>query len=236
MRLLCLLVPLLATEAVAQSPLVSSPTDAATPSQTTPPVETAPPPAPAAAAGIEPAQVPTVEQEPWYSLHKGRKFGVQLDLGGPDGGGLTALFRPYWWLRVNAGLAYNIMGVGIRGGLTAIPVRWVVTPSVNFDLGHYFNGDFTKFVTPSNDAERALLQDTAYDFWSAQIGLEFGSEEGFAFYVKGGIAHLSATVPGAEVSAYMNSKGTTSGTVSAADAHFSALLPCFSLGFTYFIF
>jgi hypothetical protein len=221
---------------VAQNPTASSPPDAALPSQTTPLAESAPLAAPATVSVPEPTQIPTVEQDHWYSLHKGRKFGLQLDIGGPDGGGLTALFRPFWWLKVNAGLAYNVMGAGIRGGLTAVPIRWAVTPTLNFDLGHYFSGDFTKFATPTNDAERALLQDTAYDFWSAQIGLEFGSQEGFVFYVRGGIAHLSATLPAKDVAAYWNTKNP-SGTVDVkGDANFSALLPCFSLGLNYFIF
>jgi hypothetical protein len=178
------------------------------------------------------------DQDSWYSLYRGKKFGLQLDVGAPEGGGLLVLFRPFWWLRANAGFAYNVMGTGIRGGLTVMPFHWAVTPTLNFDLGHYFSGDLNKFVTASNAAEHAVFSDAAYDFWSAQIGLEFGSQDGFLFYLRGGIVHIGATVPGRDLSAYLNSTGTTATTTfsSRGDGQFSALLPCVSLGFMFYIF
>ncbi|HXN42037.1 MAG TPA: hypothetical protein VN918_09630 [Myxococcaceae bacterium] len=175
------------------------------------------------------------DQDSWYSLYRGKKFGLQLDAGAPEGAGLLVLFRPFSWLRANAGFAYNVMGSGIRGGLTLIPFHWGVTPTLNLDVGHYFSGDLNKFVTASNAAEHALLSNAAYDFWSAQIGLEFGSQDGFLFYLRGGIVHIGATLPGRDVAAFMNSHGTT-GFNSPGDGQYSALLPCVSLGFMYYIF
>jgi hypothetical protein len=175
------------------------------------------------------------DQDSWYSLYRGKKFGLQLDAGAPEGAGLMVLFRPFQWLRANAGFAYNVMGAGIRGGLTLIPFHWGVTPTLNFDLGHYFSGDLNKFVTASTASQRALYSDAAYDFWSAQIGLEFGSQDGFLFYLRGGIVHIGATVPGSDVGAYLSSSGSTVVT-SRGDGQFSALLPCVSLGFMYYIF
>jgi opacity protein-like surface antigen len=201
MRLLSILAPLLACEAMAQPADVSA----------------------------------APEQDHWYSLYKGKKFGFQLDAGVPDGAGLMVLFRPWAFLRVNGGLAYNVMGAGIRGGLTATPFHWIATPTFSFDLGHYFSGDLTKFVTASNPAEQALLSDTPYNFWSAQIGFEVGSQEGFAFYLRGGLTYLSSTLSGQNVAGYMNSRAIT-GYYRAGDAHFSALLPSVTLGFVFFIF
>src|SRR6266404_52892 len=35
-------------------------------------------------------------------------IGLGIDGGAPGGGGLTLLVRPFWWLRLNGGLAYNV--------------------------------------------------------------------------------------------------------------------------------
>jgi hypothetical protein len=241
MRLLCMLVVLFTTSAVAQRS--SSPPGSAPPAASSESGASASPRSSDAPRDLtfpvdsRPAVVEqsSADQDRWYSLYRGKKFGLQLDGGAPEGLGLMALFRPFWWLRANGGLAYNVMGVGIRGGLTVMPFQWAVTPTLNFDLGHYFSGDLNKFVTASNAAERAMLSSAAYDFWSAQIGLEFGSQDGFLFYLRGGIVHIGATVPGRDVAAYMSSSGNTAVT-SRGDGQFSALLPCVSLGFMYYIF
>ncbi len=243
MRLLCVLVVLVTTLAVAQGS--SSPPDAASPAASTASGASASPSSSDAPKDltfpVEGRPTPVVEQksspdqDSWYSLYRGKKFGLQLDAGAPEGAGLMVLFRPFQWLRANAGFAYNVMGAGIRGGLTLIPFHWGVTPTLNFDLGHYFSGDLNKFVTASTASQRAVYSDAAYDFWSAQIGLEFGSQDGFLFYLRGGIVHIGATVPGSDVGAYLSSSGSTVVT-SRGDGQFSALLPCVSLGFMYYIF
>jgi hypothetical protein len=161
-----------------------------------------------------------------------KTFGFQLDAGAPDGAGLMLLFRPFSWLRANGGYAYNYLGSGIRGGITWTPVHWAVTPTLNFDLGHYFSGDLTKFVTPSSTAERDLLSSAAYTFWSGQIGLEFGSQNGFVFYLRGGISYLSAAASGQSVARLLLAGITAD---HAGEGHFSALLPSFSLGLLVFV-
>ena len=236
MRLFSILLALLATEAVAQSSSsppsseasaseapVQSPSgspDVSAPSDSTGNVETR-----------GPADLQTsANEDHWYSLYRGKRYGLQLDASLPDGAGLLVLFRPYWWLRANAGFAYNYLGAGIRGGVTVMPLHWAVTPTLSFDLGHYFSGDFTKLVTPSTDAERALLSDAAYNFWSAHLGLEFGSQDAFIFYLRAGISHLSAGLSNQNLTGLLNAAGP--GHYQAnKDGDFTALLPSVSLGF-----
>ncbi len=189
---------------------------------------------PSAASGPADVQA-SADEDRWYSLYRGKKFGLQLDAGVPDGTGLMVLFRPYWWLRANGGFAYNVLGVGIRGGVTVMPLHWAVTPTLNFDLGHYFSGDLTKFVTPSSEGERALYSDTAYDFWSGQIGLEFGSQDGFVFYVRGGITHLSASPSAQNLTRFLN-ESAPGHYLARRDLDFTALLPAVSLGILIYIF
>jgi hypothetical protein len=193
------------------------------------------------ALAVPPAQAGLAESDsgasgsPWYGLSAGRKLGFALDLGVPQGAALEVLFKPWWWLRLNGGFAYNVIGTGIRGGLTLIPFHFAVTPTLNFDLGHYFSGDLTKFTSSSDPNEEALLHDAAYDFWSLQLGLEFGSQNGFLFFTRGGLAHIGTTLSGQDVTNYANSRPGTTGTFAVGDAHFSALIPCFSFGFSLFV-
>jgi len=239
MRLICLLIPLLASEAGGQLPpsgAAPSGTPQLAESPSTPVASSSPALGETSVAAGDTAQVsPTPDQDRWFTLYRGKKFGLQIDAGAPDGAGLSGVFRPWWFLRLNGGFAYNVIGTGIRGGLTLMPVQWAVTPTLNFDLGHYFSGDLSKFVTTSNEAEKALLRNAAYNFWSLLIGLEFGSQQSFLFYLRGGIVHISNTLPGPDVTRYVNSTSAT-GFSSRGDAEFTALLPCFSLGVVVYIF
>lgn len=188
-------------------------------------------------SGQQPA-APAMAVDGSQSSQRFSRFGLQLDVGAPGGAGLMLLYKPLWWMRLNGGLAYNIIGVGIRGGVTVMPVRWGVTPTLSLDVGHYFSGDLNKFVTTSNVYEKALLSQAAYNFLSAQVGLEFGSQDGFVFYLRGGLTYLSAGLAGKDLTDYANSTygAGSSERYAFGDANFTALIPCASLGFMFFLF
>jgi hypothetical protein len=165
-------------------------------------------------------------------------FGIGIDGGAPGGGGLTLLVRPLWWLRLNAGLAYNAVGFGYRGGISLAPGRWAVTPTLNLDVGQYLSGDFTKFVTVSDPNVNVLLSNTTYSFGTAQLGLEFGSQRRFAFYIRGGITYLMSTLSANQLNAIVNGNLGGTGTTATfrGDGRFTALVPCASLGFNIFVY
>jgi hypothetical protein len=162
-------------------------------------------------------------------------IGFGIDAGAPGGAGLTLLVRPLWWLRLNAGAAYNVGGFGFRGGITLSPGQWTVTPTLNLDGGRYLSGDANKFVTVTDPNAQALLSRTTYTFATAQIGLEFGSQRWFTFYLRGGLTYLISTLSGTDVSAIANGNNP-SNTWRAADTKFSSLAPCASLGFNFFVY
>jgi hypothetical protein len=183
------------------------------------------------------AQRPTDEQEkkPWYVLDDGTHLGVQLDVGAPGAAGLVAVFRPWWWARVNAGLAWDVIGVGARGGITLLPAKWAVTPTLNLDYGHYFSGDATTFSSGSTAAEKRLLQNAKYDFVTGQIGLEMGSQQRFIFYLRGGLSYFRASANGSDLTAVAAERAGTGTTVTFGDAKVTGLIPCFSLGFLVYV-
>jgi hypothetical protein len=162
-------------------------------------------------------------------------IGIGIDGGAPGGGGLTLLVRPLWWLRLNGGLAYNVAGYGFRGGITLSPGQWAVTPTLNLDAGRYLSGDFTKFVTVTDPNEASTLSHTRYTFATAQLGLEFGSQRRFSFYIRGGVTYLLSSISASDAQAVLS--GNTSGVNwSAGKTTVSALLPCASLGFNLFVY
>ena len=155
----------------------------------------------------------------------------------PGGAGATLLYRPWWWLRFNGGLAYDVVGFGYRGGVSLAPGHWVVTPTLNFDAGHYVSGDATRFVSTSDPNEIALLHHATYDFGSAQIGLEIGSQRRFTFYLRGGVAYVRTHAAGSDLTNLVNGKsGSSASSYTVGDLNLSMLIPCVSLGFLIYIF
>lgn len=189
------------------------------------------------AGPVATADTSTARGGSWYALSEGTHLGLQLDAGAPDGAGLGLLFRPWWWVRLNGGLAYDYLGLGVRGGVSLVPVHWAVTPSLNLDYGHYFSGDATRFSSNATPAEQDLLRHAAYDFASAQLGLEFGSQRRFAFYVRGGIAYVTGSASASQGTALLaeNLPSGYTGTANG-DVTLRALIPCVSLGFLVYVY
>jgi hypothetical protein len=165
-------------------------------------------------------------------------IGIALDAGAPGGAGFTLLVRPLWWLRLNGGLAYNYAGFGYRGGLSLAPCWCSVTPTLNVDAGHYVSGDLNKYVTVTDPAAKSLLADASYTFATAQIGLEFGSQRWFSFYMRGGLTYVEHTLSGKDLTALAQGKisNDPSTTYAVGNGKFSGVLPCFSLGFNIFVY
>jgi hypothetical protein len=165
-------------------------------------------------------------------------IGLGIDAGFPGVAGFTLLVRPLWWLRLNAGLAYDYAGFGYRGGLSLAPCWCAVTPTLNLDAGHYLSGDFNKFGSVSDPNVKALLSHVTYTFATAQIGLEFGSQRWFNFYLRGGLAYFESTFSGADLTVLAQGKiGSDPSTrYKAGDGRFTSVAPCVSLGFHVFVY
>ena len=196
------------------------------------PTETPPQAATPAATTTE-----TAGKDPWYTLYRGTRFGMGLDVGAPAGAGLVGIFRPWKCLRANAGLAYDVVGFGIRGGLSFVPWHWAVSPSLNLDFGHFFSGDASMFVSNPTPTQKSLLKQATFDFISPQIGLEFGSQRRFAFYVRGGVTYIGNMSFAAKDVVQEFNEQTDDGDPWGGEGNlaFRALSPSFSLGFNLFL-
>ncbi len=163
------------------------------------------------------------------------RVGMQLDVGLPGAAGATLVYRPQWWLRVDGGLAYDYVGYGARGGIKVAPFRSAVTPTLGIDVGHFFTGDASALAATDDANQQALLKNAVYDFASAHLGLELGSQRRFSFYIRGGISYVSASAQGEVLSALLNEQLAESMLVArVGDARLRAVLPSASVGFNVF--
>jgi hypothetical protein len=126
--------------------------------------------------------------EPWP------RVGLMLDAGIPDGAIGSLVVRPWKWVRAYAGGGSNSVSAGWRGGLSLLPFG--AGPSVSVEYGHYADGDANGLVRRLVSGEFSgspLLERIGYDYFNAQVGLDFGGKR-VIFFVHGGISKLWAEV------------------------------------------
>ena len=170
----------------------------------------------------------------WYSLYGGRHFGLLVDGGVPGGAGVAGTFRPWQFLRVEGGLNWNYLSLGLRGGVTVIPFEWGVTPTLHLEGGHFFPGDASRFA--SGAGAKLLLGHVPDDYLSASVGLEFGSQQSFVFFLRMGLSWIRTEAQNiAQAIAAENPGGTTT-VKSAGNASMLVQAPTLSLGVLLFLF
>ena len=161
------------------------------------------------------------------------KLGLQLDAGWPGGAVAAIVYRPIWPLRVDAGVSYNLIGFGLRGGVTLVPWKLSVSPSLRGEFGHTFTADASGFVgnfTDLTPAQEQALARFGYDYATLQLGLELGNPDSFIFFVRGGLAWLWGTARDVEAAAQEQDPRIT----AVDDPSISARTLCASLGVVFF--
>jgi hypothetical protein len=158
----------------------------------------------------------------------GKLVAVQLSAGVPQGFAVGAALRPLPWLRGHAAVAHNLLGPGIQGGVTLLPWRGAVTPTLTLEAGRFFetdvsddfSGTFPRAFDPS-------LRNFGYDFYAAQVGVELGSQEGFLFFLRGGLAWARSGLDGVDGYRDPDAPNTR---VDVSDLKLRATVPTVSLG------
>ncbi|MBV9947793.1 MAG: hypothetical protein JOZ69_13140 [Myxococcales bacterium] len=138
------------------------------------------------------------ETRPAPAQHK--TFGMDVDVGVPDGAAVGLVVRPQVeWLRLAGAVTHNTMAPGLRLGATLDPIDFPVAPTFSVEGGHYWEGAMP-FVKGSPSV--------AYNYANLHLGLEVGSRASFRFFVRGGAswldvstAHFQNTVGGGATSA-----------------------------------
>jgi len=170
----------------------------------------------------------------WYSLHGGRQFGLLVDGGVPGGAGLAGMFRPWDFLRVEGGLNWNYLSFGLRGGVTVIPFEWGLTPTLHLEGGHFFSGDASRFA--SGGGAKVLLGHVPEDYLSASLGLEFGSQQRFVFFLRAGLCWIRTEARNIAQAVAAENPGSTTTIKSAGNVSLLLQAPTVSFGVLLFLF
>jgi hypothetical protein len=160
-----------------------------------------------------------------------RPFGVLVDLGFPEGAAMSAVYRPVSAVRIFAGPAWNVVALGIQGGVAVVPWHLGLSPVLSVEGGRYFARDASFLAGSASGVPREvepLLRDVAYDYAALHLGVELGSRDGVAFSVRAGLAYVSLRARGtATVTA--DSDGSTT-TATFRDPHLRGTIPSVKVG------
>lgn len=168
----------------------------------------------------------------------GDKFGlgVMLDVGAPDGVGVSAVLRPVRWLRINAGFTTNTLSLGVRGGISLIPLTAIVTPSINLDVGHYFDANYNKLVDRFGGIPLQTsvpINDVGFNYGGASLGLEVGKPDRFSVSLRVGLSRGSMVIDEAQ---QLLQDVTGDPDITAAPLTFRFTTPAVKLGFLLYFF
>jgi hypothetical protein len=163
-----------------------------------------------------------------------RSLGAMLDVGFPDGVMAGATYRPWSWVRLQAGGGSNGVSAGVRGGVVVIPLG--AGPSLTLEGGHYFEGDAngiaSQIIGPSYENNRTA-QHVGYQFANGHVGIEFGKEV-CTFFLHGGMSYVRAEIHNVNdvLGGQSNNANGVSTSVSVnGDPVIRAWFPSFKLGF-----
>jgi hypothetical protein len=170
----------------------------------------------------------------WYSLYGGHHFGLLADGGAPGGAGLAGVFRPWHFLRVEGGVNWNYVSYGLRGGVTVIPFEWGLTPTLHLEGGHFFPGDASRFTAQAG--AKILLGHVPEDYWAASLGLEFGSQQRFVFFLRAGLSWVRTEASNIAQAIAADNQGSTTTVKSAGNVSILLQVPTVSAGVLLFLF
>lgn len=119
-------------------------------------------------------------------------FGLGLDLGAPDLVGLSLTARPMWWMRLQATGTTDLFSGGIGGGLTVLPLKTIVTPSLTAEGGHVFNAE--THGIPRSIGIPLDGYKIGYDYFDALLGMEVGAQNRVCFFIHAGVSYLDISV------------------------------------------
>jgi hypothetical protein len=115
-----------------------------------------------------------------------RWFGVQSDIGIPDGATLGIVVRPELpWLRFGASYSFNVVSSGIRGGFSLDPIDFPIAPTLSVEAGHVFSGEINGswFGLDKNPQ-------VEYNYLNLHLGVELGDRNRWRMFLRAGLSRI----------------------------------------------
>jgi hypothetical protein len=164
-------------------------------------------------------------------------IGVMTDVGVPDGGTASLVIRPIRALRVEAGVAHNVVSPGVRGNLTWIPLSSWATPVLSVGYGRFFERDANPVLQQlagDPSLSSPLLEQVGYDFANARVGLELGKKY-FTFFIHAGVSRVTATVHNVDRVAADQTSSDSMVSVTTTDPKLTVVGVSANLGFIFYV-
>jgi hypothetical protein len=164
-------------------------------------------------------------------------IGIMTDVGVPDGGTASLVVRPLRALRVEAGVAHDVVGPGVRGSLTWIPLGTWATPVLSVGYGRFFERDanaIVQQVAGDPTLSSPLLEKVGYDFANARVGLELGKKY-FTFFIHAGVSRVTATVHNIDRVAADQTSANSMVSVTTTDPKLTLVGVSANLGFIFYV-
>ncbi|MBK9518100.1 MAG: hypothetical protein IPO09_12240 [Anaeromyxobacter sp.] len=220
-------------EAQPEGGLLAPPAEAA-PSGDRDLVVPAPPGPPPSATEVAAATLP-VPPAPPAAEAPYPQWGFDVGVGVPQGAQVSVLYRPLPWVRLGLGPSWDYAGWGVHGGATLTPLRWAVSPTLGVEAGRFFRLDVTRFASGVSAETSPLLERIQVQYLAALLGLEFGSQRGFAFALRLGLTWIEADSDGTgSFTGTGGTNGSNSAEVTVTDPTFRVAAPTLQLAFQYF--
>jgi prepilin-type processing-associated H-X9-DG protein len=121
-------------------------------------------------------------------------LGVTLEAGAPDLVSVRLTLRPRTWLRLGFGPVSDLFSAGIGGGITIVPLKSLVAPSLTIDGGYLFDGD-TRGIPQALGVPIGNGR-AAYGYVDGHAGLEIGANRRVCFFVHAGVSYVDLTAHG----------------------------------------
>jgi len=117
---------------------------------------------------------------------------LSLDVGAPQELSASLAARPWDWIRFHAGLINDGATTGLQGGVSLILLYSWLTPTFTVEGGHFFpdGSAIARLGSSGPSPSSALMRHGGHDFGNAHLGLEIGSPERAAFFVRAGRSYI----------------------------------------------
>ncbi|MEO8548856.1 MAG: hypothetical protein ABI678_02745 [Kofleriaceae bacterium] len=163
--------------------------------------------------------------------------GIMTDVGVPDGGTASLVVRPIRALRVEAGVAHNVVSPGVRGSVTWIPLASWATPVLSVGYGRFFERDANPIIQQlagDPTLSSPLLEQVGYDFANARVGLELGKKY-FTFFIHAGVSRVTATVHNVDRVAADQTSADSMISVTTTDPRLTVVGVSANVGFIFYV-
>jgi hypothetical protein len=164
-------------------------------------------------------------------------IGAMADVGVPDGATASIVVRPIRALRLEAGVADNLVSLGVRGGVTWIPFKSWATPTLSLGYGRYFDGNANGIAQQlAGDASFSspLLEKVGYDYASARVGLEFGKKY-VTFFIHAGVSRVTGEVHNLSQVAMSQTTNDSNVSITSTDPKVTLYGVSANLGFIFYV-